>query len=429
MSLSVHPVEGLPEIREGDDLAAMIAAAAALLDGDVVVVTQKAVSKAEGRVVPDGDGRDSWVRRETRRVVGRRGTLVIAETRHGFVCANAGVDLSNVAPGFVSLLPEDPDASAERIRHGVRERTGREVGVVISDTFGRPWRRGVTEVALGTAGMGALLDLRGTPDRQGRILESTVVAVADEVSAAAGLVMGKAQGIPAAVVRGLRLAGATGAGRDLIRPAAEDLFRYAPGTAITSRRTIRTFGQGPVPRQALVEAAASSLTAPVPHGSRHDRPPWLWAFLEPGTARGALLASMGRAWERDLRADGTPEAEIARRRERSDRVLADAPVLAVPALSLDGADPYPDPRRREAERDMFVLATGAAVQNLMLSLHAQGLGSAWISSTLFCREETAGALGLAPSWLPMGAVAIGPLPEDGPPERPAVDPGPAITWA
>ena len=231
MTIEIWPVEGLPEIREGDDIGAMLVEplrARSARNGDVVAITQKIVSKAEGRVVPDeGAGRSAWVERETRRVVARRGDLVIAETRHGFVCANAGVDASNVEAGFVSLLPVDPDESAERIRVLLGERLGLEsLGVVITDTFGRPWRNGLVNVAIGCAGLPALVDLRGESDHHGRELEVTVVALADEVAAASGLVMGKAARVPAALVRGVvRGEAANGRARDLVRPADEDLFR------------------------------------------------------------------------------------------------------------------------------------------------------------------------------------------------------------
>jgi coenzyme F420-0:L-glutamate ligase/coenzyme F420-1:gamma-L-glutamate ligase len=421
MTLEIVPVTGIPEVHDGDDLAALIASAADdLKDGDVVIVTQKVVSKAEGRVVHGT--RDEWVGREARRVVARRGDLVIAETRHGFVCAAAGVDASNVPDGFVSLLPEDPDASAAGIRRGLRERAGVEVGVVVTDTFGRPWRRGLVNVAIGCAGLPALLDLRGTPDMRGRPLEVTVVAVADEVAAAAGLAMGKADGIPVAVVRGVPASAPGGAARDLVRPAAEDLFRHAPLVAIETRRTIREFGTGTVPREVVAEAVAAALTAPVPHGSRHPTRPWTWVVVESRAARGRLLERMAEAWVRDLRADGTPEDVIERRLRRSDELLGRAPVLAVPHLTLANADDYPDDRRRQAERDMFLLATGASVQNFMLALHAQGYASAWVSSSLFCKEDTRAELGLDPGWEPMGVVAVGPPPAGSPPPRPSLDP-------
>jgi coenzyme F420-0:L-glutamate ligase / coenzyme F420-1:gamma-L-glutamate ligase len=234
-------VTGLSEIREGDDLAALIAAAVELEDGDVVVIAQKAVSKSEGRVVRlddvepsdrareiagDEDARRiEVILREAARVVRVRPPLVIAETSHGFVCASAGVDSSNAPEtGTLVLLPEDPDASAERIRERLRELTSREVGVLVSDSFGRPWRQGTTDVALGAAGLKVLLDLRGQRDRAGYELHYTVIAVADEIAGAAELAMGKTDGVPAAVVRGLELAG-DGRARELVIPEDRDLFR------------------------------------------------------------------------------------------------------------------------------------------------------------------------------------------------------------
>ncbi len=231
MTIEIWPVEGLPEIREGDDLAAMLAEplrALGVRDGDVVAITQKIVSKSEGRVVRnEGAGRSPWVERETRRIVAQRGELIIAETHHGFVCANAGVDASNVEPGFVSLLPVAPDASSEAIRASLAERLSlAHLGVVMTDTFGRPWRNGVVNVAIGCAGLPAIVDLRGRADHHGRELEVTVVALADEVAAASGLVMGKSARVPVALVRGVDI-GAAAAGRaaDLIRDPEEDLFR------------------------------------------------------------------------------------------------------------------------------------------------------------------------------------------------------------
>lgn len=232
--LEVFGVEGLGEIARGADLAGMICDAVDLRDRDVVVVTQKVVSKAEGAMAAvDADdplSHKPLVERESVRVLRRRGDLIISETRHGFVCANAGIDLSNVARGEAALLPEDPDRSARRIRDGIRGRSGVTVGVVVSDTFGRPWRRGVTDVAIGSGGLRPVLDLRGTEDAYGRELQVTEVAVVDELASAAELVMGKARGVPVAVVRGVdpavfELDGPAGVLTHLIRSAAEDLFR------------------------------------------------------------------------------------------------------------------------------------------------------------------------------------------------------------
>ena len=227
--IEVLAVAGLPEVRPGDDLAAFIAGAVDLVDGDVVVVTQKVVSKAEDRLV-DIDpevGHRPLVERESVRILRRRGDLVIAETEHGFVCANAGVDLSNVEAGKAALLPVDSDRSARRIRDALRHRFSVDVAVVVSDTFGRPWRRGVTDVAIGCAGLRPVVDLRGTTDALGRELQVTEVAVVDEIAAAAELVMGKAAGVPVAVVRGIDPAwfGNGSVVDDVVRSPDEDLFR------------------------------------------------------------------------------------------------------------------------------------------------------------------------------------------------------------
>jgi coenzyme F420-0:L-glutamate ligase / coenzyme F420-1:gamma-L-glutamate ligase len=240
--ISLLPVHGLPEIRAGDDLAAQIAERAELADRDVVVVAQKAVSKAEGRVVridelePSakavelaGDERDprevEAVLREAKRIVRERGPLVIAETQHGFICASAGVDHSNASePGTLVLLPLDPDASARGLRQRLHELTGRTVGVVVTDSFGRPFRQGTTDVALGVAGIPAMLDLRGTTDRIGYVLRSSRVAIADEIAAAADLARGKAEGVPVVIVRGLALDG-DGTGQEIVIEPELDLFR------------------------------------------------------------------------------------------------------------------------------------------------------------------------------------------------------------
>ena len=229
--IEVIGVEGIGEVAPGDDLAGLIAAAADLRAGDVVVVTQKIVSKAEGKLVPidatDPLAHKALVEAESVRVLRRRGDLVITQTRHGFICANAGVDLSNVAEGYAALLPDDADRSARRIRDGLRDRASVDVAVIVSDTFGRVWRRGVTDVAIGCAGIGAILDLRGTTDSLGRELQVTEVAVVDEIAGAADLVMGKASGIPVAIVRGVDASWFRRGEvhEELVRPADEDLFR------------------------------------------------------------------------------------------------------------------------------------------------------------------------------------------------------------
>jgi coenzyme F420-0:L-glutamate ligase/coenzyme F420-1:gamma-L-glutamate ligase len=227
----VLPVTGIPEITRATDLAQTIIDATDLLDGDVVVVTQKIVSKAEGRMVAidpdDPDAKRALVEQESVRVLRRRGELIISETRQGFICANAGVDLSNVPDGQAALLPVDADRSARRLMERIGALTGASVAIVISDTFGRPWRRGVVDVAIGCAGVAAVVDLRGTPDALGRELVATEMCIADEIASAAELVMGKDRGVPIAVVRGidrawLRRSSVAG---EILRPTSEDLFR------------------------------------------------------------------------------------------------------------------------------------------------------------------------------------------------------------
>jgi coenzyme F420-0:L-glutamate ligase / coenzyme F420-1:gamma-L-glutamate ligase len=241
--LTVFPVTGIGEIRPGDDLAELLAVLlvasddrrpvipGGLTEGDVLVVTQKVVSKAEGRIVSidadDPSAKVALVESESVRVVRRRGDLLITETRHGFICANAGVDLSNVDAGTAALLPVDPDRSARRIREALEHRHGVSVGVIISDTFGRTWRRGVTDVAIGIAGVAGVVDLRGTADATGRMLEATEVCVADELAGAAELVMGKDKNVPAAVLRGVEPGWMrpSSVGAEIVRPPDEDLFR------------------------------------------------------------------------------------------------------------------------------------------------------------------------------------------------------------
>ncbi|HXZ82426.1 MAG TPA: coenzyme F420-0:L-glutamate ligase [Acidimicrobiales bacterium] len=230
-SLAVIGVPGFPEIVPGSNLGELLAAQAPLEGGDIVVVTQKIVSKAEGRLVPvdpaDPEAKRRLAESEARRILRRRGELVVTETRHGFVCASSGVDLSNVEEGFAVLLPVDPDRSARGIRAAIRARRGLEVGVIVSDTFGRAWRRGLVDVAIGCAGVAAIVDLRGSLDGSGRLLVATEMCIADEIAAAAELVMGKAAHVPVAIVRGADASWLreSSVAAEIVRPPGEDLFR------------------------------------------------------------------------------------------------------------------------------------------------------------------------------------------------------------
>ena len=232
MSLQIFALTGIGPVHTGDELTEILTNALQPLapkSGDVLVVTHKVVSKAEGRVVTiEGDEemfRRALIESQAVSIVRRRGGLIIAETEHGFICANAGVDRSNAEPGTMILLPEDPDRSAHRIRTRLDRTLGIDIPVIISDTFGRPWRRGLTDIAIGVSGLEAVIDLKGTKDWAGRELEVTEIAVADELAAAADLVMGKSDGIPAALIRGYQGPRGEGRGQDLVRPADEDMFR------------------------------------------------------------------------------------------------------------------------------------------------------------------------------------------------------------
>ena len=422
--LTVLPLAGLPEVRPGDDLARLLleavrAAGLQLADGDVLAVTSKVVAKAEGRLVPlpaDPGARErarsEAVAAETVRVVARRGRLVIAETRQGLVGANALVDASNAGGDALVLLPRDPDASAARLRAAIEALDGHDVAVVVTDTLGRPWRLGQADVAVGLAGMGALEDWRGRPDGDGRLLEVTEVAVADEVAAAADLVKGKASRVPAALVRGVPRPKGEGRARDLVRPSADDLFR----TAATVEDLLALLEGAPDPARFLADpvdpaavdrAAATAATVPLPGGHR------LRVVPVPAATRSRCTAALS-----PTRPPGP--------------AFADAPLLFVPCLVPAGAAtpagggaPAPQatpaagasPAAAAAEGQASqaaeaepageeALAAGGALRTLLLALHVQGIGTAFAPAGP-SGPALAAALELPDGWTPLGLVAAG----------------------
>lgn len=429
-TVQILPVAGLPEFRPGDDLAVAIAAAAPWLrDGDVVVVTSKAVSKCEGRVVPapdDPGARDALRRRlvdqEAVRVLARKGRTLITENRLGLVQAAAGVDGSNVDAAELALLPVDPDASAAALRAGLQRHLGVGVAVLITDTMGRAWRHGQTDAAIGAAGLAVLHSYAGAVDPYGNELVVTEIAVADEIAAAADLVKGKLTAVPVAVVRGVSVRDDGSTAAALPRSGSEDLFWLGTAEALDLgrqqaqllRRSVRRFSDVAVPAHLIEAAVAEALTAPAPHHTRPVRFVWLQA----ADIRTRLLDGMRAKWRSDLAADGKP-AEAIERRVARGQILYDAPEVIIPMLVPDGAQSYPDAARTKAEHTMFTVAVGAAVQALLVALAVRGLGSCWIGSTIFAADLVRAELALPADWEPLGAIAIGYAHEPAAPRSPA----------
>ena len=438
--LTILPVPGLPEFRPGDDLAgALVEAAPWLAEGDVLVVTSKIMSKSEGRLVAapeDPEERDllrrKLVDQETERVLARRGKTLIVAGKLGIVQAAAGIDGSNVRRDELALLPADPDASAAALRAALRDRLGIDVAVVVTDTMGRSWRVGQTDLAIGSSGVPVLHRYGGAVDRQGNDLLVTEIALADELAAAADLVKGKLGAVPVAVVRGMTATDDGSSARELVRPLDEDLFWLGTEEAIARghreavllRRSVREFDAGvPVDPDALRRAVGSALTAPAPHHST----PFRFVWLRDPDRRAAVLDAMRERWRADLAADRRPDEEIARRLARGD-LLRRAPELVLAFRTDEGTHDYPDEARAAAEQDMFTVAGGAAVASLLVALAAEGLGSCWVGSTIFAADVVRAALGLPADWHPLGAVAVG-TPAEPPSPRPPRDPaGGLLEW-
>ncbi|HEX6196259.1 MAG TPA: coenzyme F420-0:L-glutamate ligase [Jiangellaceae bacterium] len=416
---TVLPIKGLGEVEAGTDLVDLIGSAADLADGDIVVVTSKIVSKSEGRV-RTGVDRDDVIDEETVRVVSQwttpRGRTVIAQTRHGFVMAAAGVDASNVANGSVVLLPENPDGSARALRAGLRERFGVSVGVVLSDTAGRPWRDGVVDFAVGAAGVVVRDDYRGRTDAYGNDLGVTVVAVADELAAATELVRAKLDGVPVAVVRGLSrfVTEDDGPGvAALIRPAEEDRFRLGTPEAqrevIFARRDAADFSGAPIPNDILdrADAAAAAALRSITFSRHSDITTGTQAWSDVAAPSAAadvrfvrvrdaalrirILDAIAAAWAEHLRAEGASEAAIA------DRLAEDDPIRHAPCLVLPC---------RPSGADAGEFTAGTATQNYLISLAADGYAARLSRAPMVRPDAVAAELSLN-GWIPVAALGVG----------------------
>lgn len=432
----------IPLVKPGDDLAEIIAVALRaaderLLDGDILVVAQKIVSKAEGRLVhlatvqPSAraqelariSGKDprlvELILRESIEVVRCRRNALIVLHRLGFVMANAGIDLSNVEQeesqdSTALLLPEDPDASCAALRVRLRGITGADVAVIMNDSHGRAFRNGTVGVAIGASGLATLVDRRGEPDLFGRPLQTTEVGLADEIAAAASMLMGQAhEGRPVVLIRGLFFRRADGSAKQLIRPKEQDLFltRAQAPTAnnssaeqiIRSRRSIRHYRPEPVPEAVVEGILQSAICAP----SAHNRQPWRFAVIYDAPTKRELARRMGERLRADRTADGDPADVIAEDVERSYARITSAPVVILVCLSMDEMDVYPDGRRNVCERQMAVQSTAMAAQNILLAAHAANLGASTMCAPLFCPETVRATLGLAPDWEPQMLITLG----------------------
>jgi coenzyme F420-0:L-glutamate ligase/coenzyme F420-1:gamma-L-glutamate ligase len=423
---------GVPLVKRGDDLSAAILAALAvsgkkLRDGDVLVIAQKIVSKAEGRTVrldsvaPSEEALElarevnkdprlvELILRESVEVVRKRRDVVVVADRHGFVMANAGIDMSNVqhhgADDSALLLPEDPDASCARLREAMKRLTGADIGVIINDSHGRAFRNGTVGVAIGVAGIPALMDRRGDPDLFGRPLQHTEVGLADEIASAASLLMGQAgEGRPVVLARGVPMRRREGAAAELVRPRHLDLFRAPAGDMLLrGRRSIRRYLPQPVPEALLRSILETAVCAP----SAHNRQPWRFAVLTDCAVKLRLAREMGQRLRDDRLRDGDPPELVERDVARSLARIDAAPVAIVVCLTMEDMDRYPDAKRAAAEHHMAVQGTAMATQNLLLAAHAAGLGANSMCAPVFCPDIVRAALALPEHWQPQGLLTLG----------------------
>lgn len=444
----------VPLVEVGDDLAAIVLAALEasdeeLRDGDILVIAQKIVSKVEGRLVrlasvhPSPEAQTlarevnkdprlvELILRESTEVVRHRRDVLVVAHRLGFIMANAGIDFSNVEQGAgddtALLLPADPDASCAQLRAVLREKTGADIGVIINDSHGRAFRNGTVGVAIGVSGLAALADLRGRPDLFCRWLQSTEVGIADEISAAASLLMGQAnEGRPIVLARGLSVPRREGTAIELVRAKELDLFRaqaagvkaLSPLEATTNalfraRRSIRRYEARPVPDAVLEQVLFAATCAP----SAHNRQPWRFALLKDAETKQRLAHAMGERLSADRTRDGDPPAAIAEDVKRSTARITGAPLGIVVCLTMEDMDVYPDKRRMAAEHQMAVQSTAMAMQNMLLAAHVAGVGASVMCAPLFCPDMVRVALDLPSQWEPQGLVTLGYPAAEGKPFR------------
>lgn len=433
---------GLPMVKPGDDLTAIILAALAasqekLCDGDVLVLAQKIVSKAEGRLVrldsiaPSDAAQQlacevnkdprlvELILRESTEVVRYRRDVLVVAHRLGFVMANAGIDMSNIEQNGTDdtalLLPEDPDASCARLRASLKALTGTDVAVIINDSHGRAFRNGTVGVAIGAAGLPALTDRRGEPDLFGRTLQHTEVALADEIAAAASLLMGQAgEGKPVVLARGVPMQRRDGSAAELVRAKRLDLFRAPTGEMLLrGRRSVRRYRAQPVSEDTLRAILQTATCAP----SAHNRQPWRFAVITEPAAKRRLASAMGGRLRADRTRDGDDAGAVEKDVARSFARLDGAPAVIVVCLSMEEMDQYPDVQRTAAEHQMAVQGTAMAMQNLLLAALAAGLGTNVMCAPLFCPDAVRSALDIPAQWEPQALVTLGYPEGDGKPFR------------